>query len=76
MTFIERKLIMKKADVVLEQTYTCKSLLLSNPFEGKVVNLLDNACIVEIVKTHDDDASTARELQNRTVVSYDDLKEK
>lgn len=65
---------MKKADVELDHIYTCQSLLLSKPFKGKVVNLLDNSCIVEIVKTDDSDTTTARELQNRTVVSYEDLK--
>lgn len=65
---------MKNSDVQLNEVYTCTSLLLSHPFKGKVVNLLDNSCIVEIVTVNDEDKATARELQNRTVVSYKDMK--
>lgn len=64
---------MKSSEVQVNEVYTCTSLLLTHPFQGKVVNLLDNSCIVEIVGVDDADKATARELQNRTVVSYKDM---
>ena len=64
---------MQGKDIELEKIYQCESLLLSHPFKGKVINILDHSCIVEIVEAHKEDEATIRELQNKTVISFNDM---
>lgn len=64
---------MQEKDIELEKIYHCHSSLLNHPFEGKVVNILDHSCIVEIIEAHKEDEATVRELQNKTVISFNDM---
>lgn len=65
---------MKAEDILVENKYQCESPLLSDVFTGEVITKLDNSCIVSIVKTTSKDKTVAKELQNKIVVSYKDIK--
>lgn len=65
---------MKSEEVLTDKIYECKSKLLKSIFTGKIKTKLENSCIVEIIDYEDIDQEEIKELQQKIVVSYKDIK--
>lgn len=65
---------MDGSKVIIGDTYTLESPLLSQPFEGKVLNKLEHSAIVEITDCAKEDQNTAKDLQFKTVISFSNVK--
>lgn len=67
---------MKSSSIKVENVYQCTSPLLKNKFSAKVINKLDHSCIVEMTDVAKEDENVAKELQYKTVVNFQNFKEK
>lgn len=61
---------MEESKVIVGDTYTFESPLLTHPFSGKVLNKLEHSVIAEIDQFDPSDANIAKDLQYKTVVGY------
>lgn len=66
---------MEESKVAIGNDYQMKSPLFSHPFTGKIVSKLEHSAIVEIENCDPTDQNTAKDLQNKTVISYKDMSE-
>lgn len=66
---------MEESKVTIGNDYQMKSSLFSQPFTGKVISKLEHSAIVEIEDCDPSDQNTAKDLQNKTVISYKDMSE-
>ena len=65
---------MKSEEILTGESYLCSSKLLKEQFTGKVQSKLENSCIVEVIQNNPIDNDAIKELQNKIVVSYKDIK--
>lgn len=66
---------MEESKVIIGDTYTYKSPLLSHPFKGKIISKLEHSVIVEITEYDPADANIAKDLQYKTVIGYSNISE-
>lgn len=66
---------MEESKVIIGDTYTFESPLLSHSFEGKIINKLEHSAIVEISKFNPADANVSKDLQYKTVVNFENISE-
>lgn len=67
---------MKADKIKVDESYLCSSPLLKQEFTAKVLNKMDHACIVEMENVATEDENVAKELQYKTVINFQDMKEK
>lgn len=65
---------MKTEEIIVDNTYQCTSKLLKESFLGKVKIKFEKSCIVEVLNNDTIDDSTIKDLQNKIVISYKDMK--
>lgn len=66
---------MEESKINVGETYQLESPLLTHPFEGKVMEKLEHSVIVEITQCSHDDMSVSKDLQYKTVINFDNVKE-